>query len=630
MLKIKIMYFLFINTSLLAILRFLIQEGITKQFLELLISACFIVFISILFLSLIRDRKLLTNSIFAIKNLYQSNKLITLCYFLVLSSSIIFLQFKIEKNNISELVLLASVFLFFGGIYLITIFKKGNIKEVLKTNKSNISKASVLSIISLIPIFRYCISNREILFRNEMFNLIFYFALTSFLMIIFYSFVLDSILEISIFQVFNASLLIFIFEMPTISYTYSWVKPNNVDILLGIFLIILIFAYLIFNSTLKQLSLFSVMVFLISIIPNLVTEGEDIELANINMNSVFSNSNYQSLKTNPSIVLLVYDGYPQLETLRNMDIDNSEHINFLLDQDFTIYNGIYSHGSYTLATMSGLFQGETDTYGIKNGRLITGGYSSFINLLNENDYFTAGIFTSSFYLPPTTAPNYDYYYPVSANRSNKIFTSMLRGKQSFKDLIYASPHVNYLSQKRSFLGQIHEYENPVFLYSHTYYPGHTQNSGQCLDGEFEDWKEDLKKANLEMREDVNSIKKSMENSIIILIGDHGPYLTKNCTSLHNYPPNEINRQDIQDRYGTFVAIRTPDLSQLNFDKKILQNLFIYIHSYLNGDLSILSEINNENIHNSHLPSSINVIDNQIIGGADDGQVLFKDRGNLSK
>lgn len=554
----------------------------------------------------------------------------TLCYFVVLSVSIIFLQFKIEKNNISELVLLASVFLFFGGIYLIRIFKTKNIKEVLSINKSNISKALVLSIISLIPIFRYCISNREILFRDEMFYLIFYFALTSFLMIIFYSFVLDSILEISIFQVFNASLLTFIFEMPTISFTYSWVRSNNVDILLGIFLIILIFAYLIFNSTLKQLSLFSVMVFLISIIPNLVTEGEDIELANINMNSVFTNSNYQSLETTPSIVLLVYDGYPQLETLRNMDIDNSEHINFLLDQNFTIYNGIYSHGSYTLATMSGLFQGETDTYGIKNGRLITGGYSSFINLLNENNYFTAGIFTSSFYLPPTTAPNYDYYYPFSANRSNKIFTSMLRGKQSFKDLIYASPHVNYLSQKRSFLGQIHEYENPVFLYSHTYYPGHTQNSGQCLDGEFEDWKEDLKKANLEMREDVNSIKKSMENSIIILIGDHGPYLTKNCTSLHNYPPNEINRQDIQDRYGTFVAIRTPDLAQLNFDKKILQNLFIYIHSYLNSDLSILSEINNENIHNSHLPSSINVIDNQIIGGVDDGQVLFKDRGNLSK
>ena len=69
---------------------------------------------------------------------------------------------------------------------------------------------------------------------------------------------------------------------------------------------------------------------------------------------------------------------------------------------------------------------------------------------------------------------------------------MLRGKQTFKDLIFASPQINYLDQKRNFLSQIHEYDDPVFLYSHTYYPGHTQNSGQCLDGEFEDWKEDLK------------------------------------------------------------------------------------------------------------------------------------------
>ena len=43
-----------------------------------------------------------------------------------------------------------------------------------------------------------------------------------------------------------------------------------------------------------------------------------------------------------------------------------------------------------------------------------------------------------------------------------------------------------------------------------------------------------------------------------------------------------------------------------------------------------AKINTENINNSHLPSSINVMDNEIIGGIDDGQVLFKNRENLSK
>ena len=158
------------------------------------------------------------HSVLAIKNIYQSHKLITFSYFVILSSSIVFLQIRIESNNISELVLLSSVFLFFVGLYLITIFKTENTQETLNINKNNISKALILSVISLIPIFRYCVSNREILFRNEMFYLVFYFALTSFLVIIFYSFIFDSMLNISIFQVFNTSLLIFIFEMPTISY----------------------------------------------------------------------------------------------------------------------------------------------------------------------------------------------------------------------------------------------------------------------------------------------------------------------------------------------------------------------------------------------------------------------------
>ena len=203
MLKIKILYFLFINTSLLAILRFLIQEGITKQFLELVIGACFIVFVLILFFSLIKDREPIAHYVLAIKNLYQSHKLITFSYFVILSSSVVFLQFRIESNNISELVLLSAVFLFFVGLYLITIFITENTQETLNINKNNISQALILSIISLIPIFRYCVSNREILFRNEMVYLVFYFALTSFLVIIFYSFIFDSILGISIFQVFN-------------------------------------------------------------------------------------------------------------------------------------------------------------------------------------------------------------------------------------------------------------------------------------------------------------------------------------------------------------------------------------------------------------------------------------------
>ena len=38
--------------------------------------------------------------------------------------------------------------------------------------------------------------------------------------------------------------------------------------------------------------------------------------------------------------------------------------------------------------------------------------------------------------------------------------------------------------------------------------------------------EGLKKANLEMKHDVTNILANDPNSIIVLVGDHGPYLTK--------------------------------------------------------------------------------------------------------
>ena len=103
---------------------------------------------------------------------------------------------------------------------------------------------------------------------------------------------------------------------------------------------------------------------------------------------------------------MVYDGYPQLETLEYLGIDNSKQVKYLLDNNFTIYNGVFSFENSTLGTMGGLFQGETKYYGQNNTRLITGGYSTLVEKLIDNNYVAFGIFSNSFYLPPNEVPNY--------------------------------------------------------------------------------------------------------------------------------------------------------------------------------------------------------------------------------
>ena len=93
-----------------------------------------------------------------------------------------------------------------------------------------------------------------------------------------------------------------------------------------------------------------------------------------------------------------------------------------------------------------------------------------------------------------------------------------------------------------------------------------------------------------MRGDIEAILGSNRDAIIIINGDHGPYLTKNCTLLkqQQYPPETIDRLDIQDRFGAFLAVRWPDSRYEPYDDiTVLQHLFPAVFSYLAEDSTIL-------------------------------------------
>ena len=130
----------------------------------------------------------------------------------------------------------------------------------------------------------------------------------------------------------------------------------------------------------------------------------------------------------------------------------------------------------------------------------------------------------------------------------------------------------YLNLKNKYLSTTKE--NTIF-YTHNSYPGHSQNSGKCRKNEKDLYFKGLEKANLEMRNDVMNLMNSDPNSIIVLLSDHGPYLTKNCRELRNYNKDEINRYDIQDRYGTFLSIYWPkDIPHNEHNIEIIKIFFL--------------------------------------------------------
>lgn len=132
-----------------------------------------------------------------------------------------------------------------------------------------------------------------------------------------------------------------------------------------------------------------------------------------------------------------------------------------------------------------------------------------------------------------------------------------------------------------------------------------------------------------MKNDVNNIKESDPNAIIILLADHGPYLTKNCRDLVGFDQNSIDRYDIQDRYGTFLAIHWPnDLEFTDYEIQITQDIFPAILGNITKNKKLFDQLKLDRKFSDrfdNIVSGINVKNGVIVGGKNDGQALFENR-----
>ena len=165
---------------------------------------------------------------------------------------------------------------------------------------------------------------------------------------------------------------------------------------------------------------------------------------------------------------------------------------------------------------------------------------------------------------------------------------------------------------------------PKFVYTHTG-PGHT--GATCQKDDVRQFQRRLYKSNIEMKQDIDSIIINNPDSIIIINGDHGPYITKNCFILnegHEYSKNDINRLDIQDRLGTFLAIKWPnEIDQLTDGIVVLQDIFPMIFNKIFTEPQFMSSkyrVNTSTIV-THT-AGVGVKNGIILGGKNNGEKLF--------
>jgi len=323
---------------------------------------------------------------------------------------------------------------------------------------------------------------------------------------------------------------------------------------------------------------------------------------------------------NPSIYLLVYDAYVINETMLAYGIDNLEQEQYLEGLGFKIYPHTYSVGSSSASSMSRVLNSSTSYYGVS--RRAVSGDGIVQNLLKKYGYKTYGVFPTEFFFRGII-PSYDYWYPNSSSSVSLLLTNAIfRGEFRF-DINYDQvPWEEFVHEKRTVLSQVTE--GPRVLYTHENLPGHSTDSGVCRPNETELYRERLARANVEMRQDLALIMENDPGAIVIVAGDHGPYLTKNCyITGDEYDISEITRLDIQNRNGTFLAIKWPSSNFEEYDEiTVLQDLFPAIFAYIFEDQGLLGSKIEPITDNEMRISGVEVSDGTIVGGFNDGEALF--------
>jgi hypothetical protein len=287
-------------------------------------------------------------------------------------------------------------------------------------------------------------------------------------------------------------------------------------------------------------------------------------------------------KRKPDIFLLFYDGYPNETVAKYHGLPTMDQMEFLRSKNFSIYPNTHSLYLATLGSIGRMMSMSSSMSQNVAARNTVNSY------LAQNGYETNLVLHPYFYQGEAN-PFVHNTYPRSevASQLKTIFRGIGSGEFKSEAVFSEYSREEWLQAKRDVLRK--RIDRPKFLYAHSGFPGHSQNSGKCLPNELEIFSKRLDIANEEMREDIETLLDENKNAVIVVASDHGPYLTGDCLYLTDRTSDKVSMMDLLDRYGVLLAIRWPDEAPYNFARpELLQDLFFSVFAYMTESAAILA------------------------------------------
>ncbi len=488
-----------------------------------------------------------------------------------------------------------------------------------------------LILIPMTPIAQYILSNQESLTVLNSMIIFLIFAIAISILGIVIPVLLSKIASKHLIVTASISFLSTLMIMAYVSASRGWDRKGDIGIQLLVMLIFVIVLSLRKLIPSKITVLAVAAFFAANTISGVFSKKPSEESGETNTKfQVSTLLQNKEIKRKNDVLLIIFESYADYETLKHYGYDNAEQLKFLNDSGFNVYKGIYSLGAPTEQSLSKLFNIDREVY--RHKRYLAGG-GAVQALLRKQGYKIHSVYHSSWYLRglPISQIESDYCFPMPQGvmDSKVLVKAVLMGEftdtVSFEDVKYES----FLEEKNKAIGK--NSADPVMLYSHSCYPGHGP-SGQGLTEEDQSKERSgylgrIINANEEMRLNVEEIIKKNPDAIVIFAGDHGPFMTKTGYGLSrgrgNFKASDLDRYDIQDRFGMFLAIRWPEKAADQYDIKILQDVFPAVLSYLYDDKSVFDALRLKRItKDNHRTLGVYVEDGIIHGGKDDWQKLF--------
>ncbi len=525
-----------------------------------------------------------------------------------------------------------SVAVLYLVLYAIYFFVQGHRKKEAPKASSTISKNSiewfdlVLILLPLTPVVKYIANNQDVLTPLGSLYVFVVFAAFSALFIFVIPAFLGFLGVTKTLMILGLAFTFTINNMASLSAEFHWFERGNLGIQLTVLSATFLTGWVLYNLVGRK--------FVYSIVAILFVVNSAIQLAPEDGGKTAPTSTDNQLVelvgsrnplSTPNIYLMIYDAYVINETMLAYGIDNSAQEEYLESLGFEIYPHTYSVGADSTSTISRLFNASTEFYG-KEKRAASGD-GVVQNLLQSFGYQTYGIFPSDYFFQGVGS-DYDVSFPEPSSiggASSSVIKATFMGEFRSEVSYDVVSQDQFTEKKADVLESVTR--KPRLVYTHDYYPGHSQNSGACLPNETALFAERLAQANYEMKQDMGMITEMDPGSIIIVAGDHGPYLTKNCYMTGDaYDVSEITRLDIQDRFGTFLAIRWPTEDFKHYDDiTVLQDVFPAIFAGLFQDGTFL-QAKVPSKTSTYEISGVWVEDGIIHGGINDGEPLFVGQG----